>query len=92
MIDLGIGPAPSTLTEVALDLDEMQFLLEQLQIDELPVVLQALPRYDKADERDLRYVKAKERLEERGYYEHERVNPELEEWLRILALLAEGRS
>ncbi|WP_433669634.1 ESX secretion-associated protein EspG [Nocardia sp. CA-136227] len=45
---LGEGRGPSLLGSVTLSLDEMQYLQEILGIDELPVVLNALGRYDNA--------------------------------------------
>ncbi|WP_245721469.1 hypothetical protein [Nocardia crassostreae] len=46
MTVLGAGRGPSLLRAVTLSLDELQYLQETLGIDELPVVLNALGRYD----------------------------------------------
>src|SRR5690606_40602942 len=43
---LGGGRGASMLAAIHLSLDEMQYLLEKLEIDEVPVVLDARGRYD----------------------------------------------
>ncbi|KAA0024697.1 ESX secretion-associated protein EspG [Antrihabitans cavernicola] len=85
MIDLGIGPAPSTLEAVTLTLDEMELLMERLQIDELPVVLAAVPRYDNAPDRDAALGAAEGALTERGLIDDGQIVPDLVERLQVLA-------
>jgi hypothetical protein len=84
MIDLGTTRAPSTLNRVTLTLDEMDLLLDRLQIDELPVVLNAVPRFDNKPARDASFAHAEAALAERGLIEHGEVHPELAERLAIL--------
>ncbi len=84
MVDLGTGPVASTLEAVQLSLDEMQWLQEKLDIDELPVVLQAVARYDNADDRYVALARAAEALVQRGLVESDQVDHELAERLRTL--------
>ncbi|MFD7843447.1 ESX secretion-associated protein EspG [Nocardia sp. NPDC059764] len=65
MTVLGAGRGPSLLGSVTLSLDEMQYLQETLGIDELPVVLNALGRYDNAADHDAAMVDAAAMLAER---------------------------
>lgn len=86
MIDLGIGPAPSTLDAVTLTLDEMQLLMQRLAIDEVPVVLDAVPRYDNAPDRNAALDAAEAALTERELIDDAgEINAELATWLHILA-------
>jgi hypothetical protein len=84
MIDLGTTRAPSTLQRVTLSLDEMDLLLDRLQIDELPVVLSAVPRFDNKSARDAAFAHAESALEERGLIAHGEVHPDLADRLAIL--------
>ena len=84
MIDLGTTRGLSTLQRVTLTLDEMDLLLDRIQIDELPVVLSAVPRFDNKPARDAAFAAAETALEERGLIEHGEVHPELAERLGIL--------
>ena len=84
MIDLGTTRGLSTLQRVTLTLDEMDLLLDRIQIDELPVVLSAVPRFDNKPARDAAFAAAETALEERGLIEHGEVHPELAERLAIL--------
>ena len=52
MIDLGTVPVGHTLPSAALGVDEMDFLVDELSIAELPVVLDVFPRFDDAKARD----------------------------------------
>lgn len=85
MIDLGIGPAPSTLGAVTLDLDEMQLLMERLEIDEVPVVLDAVPRHDNAPDRDAAFAVAEASLVERELIEDDEIAQDLVDRLQVLA-------
>ncbi|MET8429678.1 ESX secretion-associated protein EspG [Nocardia sp. NPDC004860] len=84
MTVLGAGRGPSTLRSVTLSLDEMQYLLETLGIDELPVVLDAMGRYDNAADHDTAMAAAAATLTERDLLDGDEVHPELAERLRVL--------
>lgn len=84
MTVLGAGRGPSLLGAVTLSLDEMQFLLETLELDEMPVVLNALGRYDTAEDHDRAMTAAAATLAARDLLDGEEVNPELAERLRVL--------
>ncbi|MGW3544924.1 ESX secretion-associated protein EspG [Nocardia niigatensis] len=84
MTVLGAGRWPSTLRSITLSLDEMQYLLETLGIDELPVVLNALGRYDNAADHKTAMAAAATTLAERALLDGDEVHPELAERLRVL--------
>lgn len=84
MTVLGAGRGPSLLRSVTLSLDEMQYLQETLGIDELPVVLDAMGRYDKATDHDAAMAAAAATLAERDLLDDDQVHPELAERLRVL--------
>ncbi|NUP27039.1 MAG: ESX secretion-associated protein EspG [Nocardia sp.] len=84
MTVLGAGRGPSTLAAVTLSLDEMQYLLEALEIDEVPVVLDARGRYDNQVDHDAAMEAAARSLTDRDLLEGERIHPELEDRLRGL--------
>ncbi|MFE3100242.1 ESX secretion-associated protein EspG [Nocardia tengchongensis] len=90
MTVLGAGRGLSLLRAVTLSLDEMQYLQEALEIDELPVVLNAMGRYDNAAEHDAAMSAAAAGLVERRLLEGDpvrqdyRVHPELAARLRVL--------
>ncbi|WP_280468544.1 ESX secretion-associated protein EspG [Nocardia cyriacigeorgica] len=84
MTVLGAGRGPATLGAVTLSLDEMQFLLEHLQIDEVPVVLNAIGRYDNETAHDAALAVAAQSLTERELLDGEVVHPELADRLRGL--------
>ena len=46
LIDLGTVPVGHTLPNATLGVDEMDFLVDELSIAELPVVLDVFPRFD----------------------------------------------
>lgn len=81
---LGAAGGPSTLGSVSVGLDEMQFLLERLQFDELPVVLQAVGRYDNEADHDAAMQVAERALIDRGFLIDGVVHRELEDRLRTL--------
>jgi hypothetical protein len=72
------------LDAVVLSLDEMQFLLEKLQISQVPVVLDAVPRHDTDVARMSAYEAAAESLAARGLLDGEIVHRDLEDRLRAL--------
>lgn len=72
------------LAAVVLSLDEMQFLLEKLEIDEVPVVLDAMGRYDNVTDHNAAMVAAAESLVARDLLDNDAVHPELEDRLRAL--------
>ncbi|MFB7720688.1 ESX secretion-associated protein EspG [Nocardia sp. NPDC056100] len=81
---LGAGRGPSLLRSVTLSLDEMQYLQEALEFDELPVVLNAMGRYDNAADHDTAMHAAATALAERDLLDGDQVHPELAERLRVL--------
>ncbi|MVU79774.1 ESX secretion-associated protein EspG [Nocardia sp. ET3-3] len=84
MTVLGEGRGPSLLGSVTLSLDEMQYLQETLGIDELPVVLDAMGRYDNAADHDAAMAAAAAALTERDLLDDDQVHPELAARLRVL--------
>ncbi|MGW4244065.1 ESX secretion-associated protein EspG [Nocardia sp. NPDC004722] len=84
MTVLGAGGGPSLLRSVTLSLDEMQYLLETLEIDELPVVLNAVGRYDNAADHDAAMTAAAATLADRDLLDDDQVHPELAQRLRAL--------
>ncbi|KAF0849615.1 ESX secretion-associated protein EspG [Nocardia caishijiensis] len=84
MTVLGGGGGGSLLEAVVLSLDEMQFLLEHLQFDEMPVVLDAIGRYDHVSAHDAAMEAAEKLLTERELLFGDVVVPELAERLRVL--------
>ncbi|MEV6274696.1 ESX secretion-associated protein EspG [Nocardia sp. NPDC051832] len=84
MTILGAGRGPSVLGSVVLSLDEMQFLLEKLELDEMPVVLQAVGRYDDQLAHDAAMDVAAQSLVDRDLVVDRAVHPELEDRLRTL--------
>ncbi|NEW38291.1 ESX secretion-associated protein EspG [Nocardia cyriacigeorgica] len=101
MTVLGAGRGPATLGAVTLSLDEMQFLLELLQIDEVPVVLNAIGRYDNEAAHDAAMAVAAKSLTERELLDGEVVHPELADrlfglyrphWVIALRLVVEGQT
>lgn len=85
MIDLGTQPGVPTLAAVTLSLDEMDYLVERLALDVLPVVLDATPRYDTYDARDDAFRGAEHALAARELLAGGGVHPELAARLQILA-------
>ncbi len=69
---------------VLLSLDEMQFLMEELQTDEMPVVLQAVGRYDNQNDHDVAMKAASQSLVDRELLIDGAVHQELEDRLRTL--------
>ncbi|MET8652936.1 ESX secretion-associated protein EspG [Nocardia aurea] len=84
MTILGEGRGPSMLGGVMLSLDEMQFLMEELQTDEMPVVLQAVGRYDNQNDHDVAMKAAAQSLVDRELLIDGAVHQELEDRLRTL--------
>ncbi|RDI61662.1 ESX secretion-associated protein EspG [Nocardia pseudobrasiliensis] len=84
MTVLGAGRGPSMLEAVPLSLDEMQFLLEKLEIDEVPVVLDAMGRYDNVTDHDAAMAAAAESLTARELLVDGVVHRDLEDRLRAL--------
>lgn len=87
MIDLGttLGTGTTTFEPVTLSLDEMEFLVDKLSLDVLPVVLDANPRHDTLDARDAAFRAADEALTERGLFQYGTVETNLADVLRVLA-------
>ena len=72
------------LAAVVLSLDEMQFLLEKLELDELPVVLDAIGSYDDEMDHNAAMERAAQSLTDRNLLDGEYVHPELADRLRAL--------
>ncbi|MGF7124857.1 ESX secretion-associated protein EspG [Rhodococcus sp. AG1013] len=85
MIDLGIEPVTATLPSATLHVDELDLLVDLLDIDVLPVVLDAAPRFDSLPERDRVFRSAQDSLAAAGLIDGIAVHPELARWLRALA-------
>ncbi|WP_019931940.1 ESX secretion-associated protein EspG [Nocardia sp. BMG111209] len=86
MTVLGAGRSPAALDAVVLSLDEMQYLLEALRIDEVPVVLDAIGRYDHVAAHDAAMAAAAAALTERGLLIDDAVHRDLADRLRALYL------
>ncbi|WP_227997889.1 ESX secretion-associated protein EspG [Nocardia australiensis] len=84
MTVLGAGRGPSMLESVVLSLDEMQFLLEKLEIDEVPIVLQAMGTYDNVTDHDAAMAVAAQSLIDRELLIDDVVHNDLEDRLRTL--------
>lgn len=84
MTVLGAGRGPSMLAGVTLSLDEMQFLLEKLEFDEMPVVLDTRGNYDNVADHDAAMAVAARSLVDRELLIDDLVHQELEDRLRAL--------
>lgn len=84
LIDLGTQPLGHTLPSAELDADRLDFLVDSLNIVELPVVLDVFPRFATFEEsRDAR-TRGHDRLVEDGLIRDGRIHQDVEAWLRIL--------
>ncbi|KQU54008.1 hypothetical protein ASG84_23520 [Rhodococcus sp. Leaf278] len=84
MIDLGTVPVGHTLPNAVLGVDEMDFLVDELSIAELPVVLDVFPRFDDATARDRALRRGCAALDNAGLLTGGRVHEDLQQWLRVL--------
>lgn len=84
MIDLGTVPVGHTLPIAALGVDEMDFLVDELSIAELPVVLDVFPRFDDVGARDRALEHGRTALNNAGLITAGRVHEDLEQWMRVL--------
>ncbi|QIS08046.1 ESX secretion-associated protein EspG [Nocardia arthritidis] len=84
MTVLGAGRGPSMLAGVVLSLDEMQYLLEKLQFDELPTVLDTRGQYDNVTAHEAAMAAAAQSLIDRELLIDGVVHQELEDRLRAL--------
>ncbi|MDJ0394337.1 ESX secretion-associated protein EspG [Rhodococcus sp. G-MC3] len=84
MIDLGTQPLGHTISSADLDADRLDYLVDVLDVVELPVVLDVFPRYDNAAERSAALQRGRDGLDADGLLPGGRVHPDLEAWLRIL--------
>ncbi len=85
MIDLGIEPIGTTLPPTTLHVDQIDLLVHLLDIDVLPVVLDAGPRFDSLPARDAVFRRAHDGLTAAGLVDGIAVHPELARQLRALA-------
>lgn len=84
MIDLGTVPVGHTLPIASLGADEMDFLVDELSIAELPVVLNVFPRFDDAAARDSALERGRRSLDSAGLSAGGRVHEDLRQWMRVL--------
>ncbi|OZF34209.1 hypothetical protein CH296_10610 [Rhodococcus sp. 14-2496-1d] len=84
MIDLGTVPVGHTLPIASLGADEMDFLVDELSIVELPVVLNVFPRFDDAAARDSALERGRCSLDSAGLSAGGRVHEDLRQWMRVL--------
>lgn len=84
MIDLGTVPVGHTLPIASLGVDEMDFLVDELSIAELPVVLDVFPRFDDVGARDRALEHGRSALNNAGLITDGRVHEDLEQWMRVL--------
>lgn len=84
MTVLDSGHDAARLRAVTLSMDEMQCLRELSTIDELPVVLNAVGRYDDRAAHDTAMTAAAASLTARGLLDGDGVHPELAGRLRVL--------
>ena len=84
MIDLGTVPVGHTLPSAALGIDEMDFLVDELSIAELPVVLDVFPRFDDAKARDRAVDRGRQALAAAGLWDGTAVHEDVRHWLRVL--------
>ncbi|GAB2643218.1 ESX secretion-associated protein EspG [Prescottella soli] len=85
MIDLGIEPIGTTLPPTTLHVDEIDLLVHLLDVDVLPVVLDAGPRFDSLPARDAVFRRAHDRLTAAGLVDGITVHPDLARQVRTLA-------
>ncbi|BCN66687.1 ESX secretion-associated protein EspG [Prescottella equi] len=85
MIDLGIDPVGTVLPSAALTVDELDLLVHLLDVDVLPVVLDAGSRFDSVPARDAAFDRAHATLTTAGLLDGGSVHPDLARWLRVLA-------
>ncbi|WP_024801310.1 ESX secretion-associated protein EspG [Nocardia sp. BMG51109] len=86
MTVLGEGHGPSMLESVVLSFDEFQFLQQNLELVDIPVVLSANRYYDNSDTYSEAMSIAERSLTERELLHGDVVTPELAERLRALSL------
>ncbi|OZC69075.1 hypothetical protein CH276_02850 [Rhodococcus sp. 06-470-2] len=84
MIDLGTVPVGHTLPIASLGADEMDFLVDELSIVELPVVLNVFPRFDDAAAWDSALERGRCSLDSAGLSAGGRVHEDLRQWMRVL--------
>ena len=84
MIDLGTVPVGHTLPNASLGVDEMDFLVDELSIAELPVVLDVFPRFDDVAARDSALGRGRSALDSAGLLTGGRVHEDLQQWMRVL--------
>lgn len=85
MIDLGTAPIGTTLPPTTLHVDEIGLLVHLLDLDSLPVVLDAGPRADSIAAREAVFRDAHDRLVAAGLLDGITVHPDLAGRLRVLA-------
>lgn len=85
MIDLGIESIGTTLPPTTLHVDEIDLLVHLLDVDVLPVVLDAGPRFDSLPARDAVFRRAHDTLTAAGLVDGITVHPDLARQVRTLA-------
>ncbi|AHH14918.1 EspG family protein [Nocardia nova SH22a] len=84
MTILGEGRGSAALESVVLSLDEFQFLMEELELDEMPVVLDSIGRYDNDLDHNAAMKAAAESLTARDLLVDGAVHRDLEDRMRGL--------
>lgn len=84
LIDLGTQPLGHTLSSAELDADRLDYLFDALAIVELPVVLDAFPRFDSVEARAAALRRGREGLIADGLLPDGRVHRDVEAWMRVL--------
>lgn len=84
MIDLGTQPLGHTLSSAELDADRLDFLVDSLDLVELPVVLDVFPRHDSYEQRNAALQRGRAGLVDDRLITDGRVHPDVEAWLRVL--------
>ena len=84
MIDLGTVPVGHTLPNARLGIDEMDFLVDELSIAELPVVLDVFPPFDDVLARDRALGRGRSALDTAGLLAGGEVHEDLQHWMRVL--------
>lgn len=84
MIDLGTQPPGHTLASAEFDADRIDFLVDSLDIVELPVVLDVFPRFDDPRQRAAGLESGRIGLAADGLMDGDRVHADIAAWMRIL--------
>ncbi|WP_245819765.1 ESX secretion-associated protein EspG [Rhodococcoides yunnanense] len=84
LIDLGTRPQGHDLPYAVLDADRIDYLVDALDIAELPVVLDVHPRFDDVSKHLLSLQRGHDGLVADGLLPDGRIHPAMAAWMRIL--------